>query len=45
MTMPLMILAIFAVGVGFALGPTHLFEGFLATTPGLDIRAIIVACH
>jgi len=35
MTIPLMILAVFAVGVGFALGPTHLFGHFVAHTPGL----------
>src|SRR5205814_466614 len=29
MTVPLMILAVFAVGVGGALGPTHLFPHFL----------------
>jgi NADH-quinone oxidoreductase subunit L len=35
MTVPLMVLAVFAVGVGFALGPTHLFAGFVGRTPGL----------
>jgi NADH-quinone oxidoreductase subunit L len=35
MTVPLMILAVFAVGVGAALGPTRLFEHFVAHTPGL----------
>jgi NADH-quinone oxidoreductase subunit L len=35
MTVPLMILAVFAVGVGFVLGPTHLFEHFVGRTPGL----------
>jgi NADH-quinone oxidoreductase subunit L len=35
MTVPLMILAVFAVGVGFVLGPTHLFANFLERTPGL----------
>jgi proton-translocating NADH-quinone oxidoreductase chain L len=35
MTIPLMILAVFAVGVGFVLGPTHLFGHFVAHTPGL----------
>lgn len=34
MTVPLMILAVFAVGVGFVLGPTHLFAHFLDKTPG-----------
>ena len=34
MTIPLMILALFAVGIGGALGPTHLFEGFVEKTPG-----------
>jgi len=35
MTVPLIILAIFAVGVGAALGPTHLFAHFLERTPGM----------
>ena len=35
MTIPLMILAVFALGVGFALGPTRLFEHFVGRTPGL----------
>ena len=35
MTVPLMILAVFAVGVGAVLGPTHLFSNFVARTPGL----------
>ncbi len=35
MTVPLMILAVFAVGVGAAVGPTHLFEHFVSRTPGL----------
>ena len=35
MTIPLMILAVFAVGVGFALGPTRLFEHFVGRTPTL----------
>ena len=35
MTVPLMILAVFAVGVGVVVGPTHLFGDFLARTPGL----------
>ena len=35
MTVPLIILAVFAVGVGLALGPTHLFAHFLEHTPGL----------
>ncbi|MFO0843157.1 MAG: NADH-quinone oxidoreductase subunit L [Gemmataceae bacterium] len=34
MTVPLMVLAVFAVGVGLALGPTHLFARFLHHTPG-----------
>jgi NADH-quinone oxidoreductase subunit L len=33
MTVPLMILAIFALGVGAALGPTHAFFHFVAHTP------------
>jgi proton-translocating NADH-quinone oxidoreductase chain L len=35
MTIPLMILASFAGGVGFVLGPTHLFGHFVTHTPGL----------
>jgi NADH-quinone oxidoreductase subunit L len=35
MTIPLIVLAVFAVGVGLALGPTHLFAHFLEKTPGL----------
>jgi proton-translocating NADH-quinone oxidoreductase chain L len=35
MTVPLMILAVFALGVGFAVGPTRLFEHFVSRTPGL----------
>jgi NADH-quinone oxidoreductase subunit L len=36
MTIPLRVLAVFAVGVGFVLGsPTGLFEHFLERTPGL----------
>jgi NADH-quinone oxidoreductase subunit L len=35
MTVPLMILAVFAVGIGFAVGPTRLFEHFVSHTPGL----------
>jgi NADH-quinone oxidoreductase subunit L len=34
MTVPLMVLSVFAVGVGAVLGPTHLFEHFLGHTPG-----------
>jgi NADH-quinone oxidoreductase subunit L len=34
MTIPLMVLAVFAVGVGLALGPTHKFADFLHKTPG-----------
>jgi NADH-quinone oxidoreductase subunit L len=33
MTVPLMVLAVGAVAVGMALGPTHLFSHFLARTP------------
>jgi NADH-quinone oxidoreductase subunit L len=33
MTLPLMILAVFALGVGAALGPTHLFVHFVGRTP------------
>jgi NADH-quinone oxidoreductase subunit L len=33
MTVPLRVLAVFAVGVGFALGPTHLFARFVEETP------------
>jgi NADH-quinone oxidoreductase subunit L len=36
MTVPLVILAVFAVGIGAVLGPlTHLFDDFVARTPGL----------
>ncbi len=35
MTVPLMILAVFAVGVGFAVGPTNLFGHFVGRTPRL----------
>src|SRR5207245_1993869 len=35
MTLPLLILAVFALGIGAALGPTHLFAGFVEQTPGL----------
>src|SRR5262249_54461574 len=35
MTVPLIILAVFAVGVGAALGPTHVFAHFVERTPGL----------
>ncbi len=34
MTVPLMILSVFALGIGAALGPTGLFEHFVAHTPG-----------
>jgi NADH-quinone oxidoreductase subunit L len=34
MTVPLMVLAVFAVAVGLLLGPTHLFAHFLEKTPG-----------
>ena len=34
MTIPLMVLAVFAVGVGLVLGPTHLFANFLEGVPG-----------
>jgi NADH-quinone oxidoreductase subunit L len=37
MTIPLMILAVFAVGVGFALGPTHLFGDFVGHATGLPL--------
>jgi NADH-quinone oxidoreductase subunit L len=33
MTVPLMILAVFAALVGLAVGPTHLFSGFVEHTP------------
>jgi NADH-quinone oxidoreductase subunit L len=33
MTIPLMILAVFALGIGFAVGPTRLFEHFVSHTP------------
>lgn len=39
MTMPLMILAVFAFGVGLVLGPTHLFAHFLEATPGFPSAA------
>lgn len=41
MTAPLVVLAVFAAGVGavLALPPWHLFEGFLARTPGFIERA------
>jgi NADH-quinone oxidoreductase subunit L len=35
MTIPLMILAVFAVGVGFVLGPTEVFGHYLEGTPDL----------
>jgi NADH-quinone oxidoreductase subunit L len=35
MTIPLVVLAVFAVGVGLVLGPTHLFARFLEKSPGL----------
>jgi proton-translocating NADH-quinone oxidoreductase chain L len=35
MTIPLMVLAVFAVGVGLVLGPTHLFGHFVGHTPDL----------
>jgi proton-translocating NADH-quinone oxidoreductase chain L len=35
MTIPLMVLAVFAVGIGAALGPTRAFQHFVAHTPGL----------
>ncbi len=34
MTLPLMVLAVFALGVGGVLGPTHIFEHFVEKTPG-----------
>jgi NADH-quinone oxidoreductase subunit L len=39
MTIPLMILSVFALFVGLALGPTHLFGGFVEHTPGLPANA------
>jgi NADH-quinone oxidoreductase subunit L len=35
MTVPLMVLAVFALGVGAAVGPTRLFEHFVGRTPWL----------
>jgi NADH-quinone oxidoreductase subunit L len=35
MTIPLVVLAVFAVGVGAALGPTHIFGHFVERTTGL----------
>jgi NADH-quinone oxidoreductase subunit L len=35
MTVPLVILAVFAVAIGFVLGPTHLFAHFVSHTPTL----------
>lgn len=35
MTVPLVILAVFAVAIGFVLGPTHLFAYFVSHTPTL----------
>jgi proton-translocating NADH-quinone oxidoreductase chain L len=35
MTVPLMILAVFAIGIGGVLGPTDVFEHFLVRTPRL----------
>ena len=35
MTVPLVVLAVFAAGVGAAIGPTGLFGGFLTRAPGL----------
>ena len=51
MTIPLIVLAVFAVGIGFVVGPTHLFAGFverifppawLEKPPGMELglRAI-----
>jgi NADH-quinone oxidoreductase subunit L len=37
MTVPLIVLAVFAAGVGLVVGPTGLFEGFLERTPGLPV--------
>jgi NADH-quinone oxidoreductase subunit L len=34
MTLPLMVLAVFALGVGGAIGPTHIFAQFVERTPG-----------
>jgi NADH-quinone oxidoreductase subunit L len=41
MTVPLVILAVFAAGVGFALGPTHLFAHFLGAAPGFPPEGAI----
>ncbi len=35
MTLPLMILSVFAIGVGMLLGPTHLFAHHIYQTPGI----------
>jgi NADH-quinone oxidoreductase subunit L len=35
MTIPLVVLSVFALGVGVCLGPTHLFAHFLEKTPRL----------
>lgn len=40
MTVPLMILAAFAIGIGIVLGPTGMFERFLEQTPGLEAAEI-----
>lgn len=34
MTLPLMVLSIFALGLGLLIGPTHLFAHFLSPVPG-----------
>jgi NADH-quinone oxidoreductase subunit L len=45
MTVPLMVLAVFALGVGAALGPTEAFEQFLSRAPGLQHEATEHAVH
>jgi NADH-quinone oxidoreductase subunit L len=41
MTVPLMILAVFAVGIGFVVSPlTHWFGAFLTRTPGLQVAEL-----
>lgn len=42
-TVPLMILAVFAIGIGIVLGPTGVFEHFLEKTPGLEAAEIEIA--
>jgi NADH-quinone oxidoreductase subunit L len=45
MTVPLVVLAVFAVGVGLALGPTHLFAHFLERTPSWPHEESTPAIH